>query len=80
MESEQEIHSTFSKLNVNAVEFVPNFGTVVKEAEPESEEELKEVMETPENNGNGKSRARLRANCFSNEKKFATSNVVEKEK
>ena len=70
MESEQEIHSAFSTLNVNAVEFVPNFGPVVKEAEPETDELFKEIMETPENNGNGKSRARLRTICFSNGKKL----------
>lgn len=56
MESEQEIVSPFSTLNVNAVEFVPSFGAVaVKEPEPAPEESAKPVMETPENNGNGES-------------------------
>jgi Ataxin-2 C-terminal region len=66
MESEQEIHSTFSKLNVNAVEFVPSFGTVaVKEADPAPEEEsAKPVMETPENNGNGELYANCGQECF----------------
>jgi hypothetical protein len=61
MESEQEINSTFSTLNVNAVEFVPSFGTVVvKEADLTPEESAKPIMETPEkpeNNGNGESYA-----------------------
>lgn len=61
MESEQEIHSTFSKLNVNAVEFVPNFGSFGgNAAEPEStiEEVAKPDVVMSENNGNGESRQR----------------------
>lgn len=56
MESEQDsIHSTFSTLNVNAVEFVPNFGAPpVKDPETMIEENAKPPIETPENNGNGK--------------------------
>lgn len=53
MESEQEIHSTFSTLNVNAVEFVPNFGAPpVKDPETMIEENAKPPVETTENNGN----------------------------
>lgn len=80
MESEQEIHSTFSKLNVNAVEFVPNFGSFGgNAAEPEStvEEVAKPDVVMSENNGNGESRQR---NFFlvRPREKFATSNVVKK--
>lgn len=54
MASEQDLHSTFSTLNVNAVEFVPSFGAVpVKEPEPVDEEPQKAVVEMTENNGNG---------------------------
>lgn len=77
MESEQEIHSTFSTLNVNAVEFVPNFGAPpVKDPETMIEENAKPTVETPENNGNGKSYAQT-VHVFVNEEKVATSNVEE---
>lgn len=70
MESEQEIHSTFSTLNVNAVEFVPNFGAPpVKDPETMIEENAKPPVETPENNGNGKLNV-LTVDVFVNEEKF----------
>lgn len=78
MESEQEIHSTFSTLNVNAVEFVPNFGAPpVKDPETMNEENAKPAVETPENNGNGKSDAQTIGDVFVNEEKVATSNDEE---
>lgn len=74
MESEQEIHSTFSTLNVNAVEFVPNFGAPpVKDPETMIEENAKPAVETTENNGNGKSSAKT-IDVSVNEGKIATSN------
>jgi hypothetical protein len=77
MESEQELHSTFSTLNVNAVEFVPSFGgAVVKDPESASEEPQKAVVETPENNGNGEFCGDLLEFDFASGKKIATSNVV----
>jgi len=56
MESDSEIQ-TFSKLNVNAVEFVPSFGpsfaaTAAQEPETTNEESAKPVVEMTENNGN----------------------------
>lgn len=72
MESEQEIHSTFSKLNVNAVEFVPNFGSFGSNAaEPEStiEEVAKPDVVMSENNGTGESRLD-EISCWSVERKI----------
>lgn len=60
MESDQEVHSAFSRLNVNAIEFVPSFGFAAPPAiEPDTtiEETLNAQVETPENNGNGEWRA-----------------------
>lgn len=71
MESEQEIHSTFSKLNVNAVEFVPNFGSFgPNSAEPEStiEEIAKPDVVMSENNGSGESLDEI--SCWSVERKI----------
>ena len=73
MESDQEIHSTFSTLNVNAVEFVPSFGPsfatpTAKDPDTTIEDEIpKPQVEMPENNGNGESEGDFR------EKNFATS-------
>lgn len=53
MESESEIASTFSTLNVNAVEFIPSFSTA-KESDIPMEGVNQASAETPENNGNGK--------------------------
>lgn len=66
MENDQDIHtvgSQFSTLNVNAVEFVPNFGpcpsfaSQVKDVDNITTDEdpppVKPIVETPENNGNG---------------------------
>jgi Ataxin-2 C-terminal region len=57
MESDQ-LNSSFSTLNVNAVEFVPSFGptfasTTATSPDTISEENAKPVVVTPENNGNG---------------------------
>jgi hypothetical protein len=54
MESESEIASTFSTLNVNAVEFIPSFSSTTKESDKPMEEITQTPSETPENNGNGK--------------------------
>lgn len=75
MESDSEIQ-TFSKLNVNAVEFVPSFGptfaaTAAQEPETTNEESAKPVVEMTENNGNGESYAKI-IDVFEKEK-FATS-------
>lgn len=59
MESDQDFPSTFSKLNVNAVEFVPSFAATTKEPDEEQDENAKPIIETPENNGNGESYANL---------------------
>lgn len=54
MESDSEFPSTFSKLNVNAVEFVPSFAaTTAKDSDSADEEGVKPENEAPENNGNG---------------------------
>lgn len=57
MESDSDIQSTFSTLNVNAVEFVPSFGApsfAAQESETTIEDSAKPVVEMTENNGNGK--------------------------
>lgn len=76
MESDQEFPSTFSKLNVNAVEFVPSFAaTTAREPDAASEENAKPLIETPENNGNGE--FYTRKFIRSTGEFFATSNVAE---
>jgi hypothetical protein len=57
MDNEQEVSSIFSKLNVNAVEFVPSFAaSVMKNSDPIIESESRQAGEQPsENNGTGKS-------------------------
>lgn len=76
MESDSDLQSSFSTLNVNAVEFVPNFGppsvgsTTADESETTSDDSAKPVIETPENNGNGKSYAKLQSDVSSKEKKI----------
>lgn len=64
MESDSDIQSTFSTLNVNAVEFVPSFGpsfaaTTAQDPETAIEESAKPVVEMTENNGNGESYANV---------------------
>lgn len=60
MESE-DLPSSFSTLNVNAIEFIPNFGApaapTAKEPETKVDDGAKPVAEVPENNGNGESYA-----------------------
>lgn len=55
MESEQETSSIFSKLNVNAVEFVPSFSTTpAATMNPETDDDSdtqKASVEQPRNNG-----------------------------
>lgn len=74
MESDPDFPSTFSKLNVNAVEFVPSFAaTTAKESDSGDEESAKPTTETPENNGNGElSNNQIEFGC---NEIFATSNV-----
>jgi hypothetical protein len=76
MESDQEFQSTFSKLNVNAVEFVPNFtsfaAATAKDPEPALEESPKPPIEMTENNGNGKLSVEFQLIMVEN---FATSNM-----
>lgn len=59
MESEQETSSIFSKLNVNAVEFVPSFSTTasaLKDPEVDDESDTqKSNVEQSKNNGTCKS-------------------------
>jgi hypothetical protein len=53
MGDDQELQKTtsqFSTLNVNAVEFVPSFASKTIDDPPPA----KPIIETPENNGNGK--------------------------
>lgn len=83
MESDSDLQSSFSTLNVNAVEFVPNFGppsagnTSSDEVETTPNESAKTVIETSENNGNGKSYAKHQSDVSSEEKKiFATSETL----
>jgi Ataxin-2 C-terminal region len=59
MENDQDIHkigSQFSTLNVNAVEFVPSFCVSSTKDIPNEDPPPapRPVIETPENNGNGK--------------------------
>jgi Ataxin-2 C-terminal region len=80
MESDQDINSTFSTLNVNAIEFIPSFASTtassVSDSDTGGEESVKPVTETIENNGNGESYAKQISGCFVRRKKiFATSNV-----
>lgn len=74
MESDPDFPSTFSKLNVNAVEFVPSFAAPSsKESDSGDEESTKPTTETPENNGNGElSNNQIEFGC---NEIFATSNV-----
>lgn len=83
MESDSDLQSSFSTLNVNAVEFVPNFGppsagsTNADDPETTPEEGSKPVIETTENNGNGKSYAKLQSDvAFEEKKNFATSETL----
>jgi Ataxin-2 C-terminal region len=81
MESDQEIHSTFSTLNVNAIEFIPSFASTTagstSDSETGGEESSKPAAEMIENNGNGESYAKQVSVVFVRRKKiFATSNVV----
>lgn len=59
MEDDQDVNETsikISTLNVNAVEFVPSFGSFTKTIDDDEPpvSEPKSTEETPENNGNGK--------------------------
>lgn len=68
MESESDMQSVFSKLNVNAVEFVPSFSspsaaptTADTEAEMnDTSDTQKMVVEQPKNNGTCKSKREIR--------------------
>lgn len=69
MESDQEIHSTFSTLNVNAVEFIPSFAATTASSTSDSEtggdDNVKPAIEMSENNGNGESYAKQKScGCF----------------
>lgn len=59
MESEQEMSSIFSKLNVNAVEFVPSFSTgpsAIQDPEADDESDTQKAnVEQSKNNGTCKS-------------------------
>lgn len=70
MESESDMSSVFSRLNVNAVEFVPSFSspsaaptTSDTEAEMnDTSDTLKMVVEQPKNNGTCKSKREICVN------------------